>query len=98
MDDWERYKALQNLKGAYDVRNELLNCCHKEVRQGLKHSKGVKKEKFSEADLLARIKKHAVISSHVSVHRKNFNNMRQEENETFNHWVTRLTATMNMCE
>ena len=98
VDDWERYKASQNLKGAYDLRTKLLNCCGKEVRQGLKQSRGARTGELSEVDLLARIKKHAVISSHVSVHRKNFNNMRQEENETFNHWVTRLTAKMNMCE
>ena len=33
----------------------------------------------------------------MSVHRKDFNNMRQEENENFNHWVMRLRAKMNMC-
>ena len=86
------------MKGTADVRTELLNCCHKDVRQSLKQSRGAKTEKLSKADLLTRIKKHAVISIHVSVHRKNFNNMRQEENEIFNHWVTRLTAKMNMCE
>ena len=85
------------MKGTAEVRTELLNCCHKDVRQSLKQSRGTKTEKLSEADLLARIKKHAVISSHVSIHRKNFSNMRQEENETFNHWVTRLTSKMNMC-
>ena len=98
VDNWERYKASQNLKGTAEVRTELLNCYHKEVRQSLKQSRGVKTEKLSEADLLTRIKRHAVISSHVSVHRKNFNNMRQEENEIFNHWVTRLPAKMNMCK
>ena len=63
VDDWERYKASQNLKGAYDLRTELLNCCGKEVRQGLKQSRGAKTGELSEVDLLARIKKHAVISS-----------------------------------
>ena len=69
-----------------DVRTELLNCCHKDIRQSLKQSRGVKTEKLSEADLLARIRRYAVISSHVSVHRKKFSNVRQEEYETFNHW------------
>ena len=81
-----------------DIRNELLNCCHADVRLSLNHARGAKTDKLSEADLLARIKKAAVHTSHVSVHRKNFHNMRQEENETFNHWVTRLTQKMNMCD
>ena len=68
LDDWERYKASQNVKGTADVRTELLNYCHKDMRQSLKQSRGTKTEKLSEADLLARIKKHAVISSHMSVH------------------------------
>ena len=63
VDDWERYKASQNLKGAYDLRTKLLNCCGKEVRQGLKQSRGAKTGELREVDLLARIKKHAVISS-----------------------------------
>ena len=29
VDDWERYKASQNLKGTAEVRTELLNCCAK---------------------------------------------------------------------
>merc|ERR1712082_235639 len=78
--------------------NELLNCCHADVRLSLNHARGAKPSKLSEEALLARIKKAAVHTSHVSVHRKNFHSMRQEENEAFNHWVTRLTQKMNMCE
>ena len=76
VDDWERYKASQNIRGAADVRLELLNCCGKEVRQSLKQSRGTRTGELSEVQLMDRIKKHAVISSHVSVHRKDFNNLR----------------------
>merc|ERR1712082_8307 len=78
--------------------NELLNCCHADVRLSLNHARGAKPSKLSEEALLARIKKAAVHTSHVSVHRKNFHGMRQEESESFNHWVTRLTQKMNMCD
>ena len=91
LDDWECYKASQNVTSVADIRNELLNCCHADVRLSLNHARGAKPSQLSEAALLARIKKAAVHTSHVSVHRKNFHSMRQEENELFNHWVTRLT-------
>ena len=98
LNDWDRYKASQNVTSVDDIRNELLNCCHADVRLSLNHARGAKPNKLSEADLLARIKKAAVHTSHVSVYRKNFHSMRQEENESFNHWVTHLTQKMNMCE
>ena len=97
LDDWDRYKASQNVLSLDEIRNELLNCCHAEVRLSLTHARGAKPNKLSEEALLARIKKAAVHTSHVSMHRKNFHNMRQEESESFNHWVTRLTQKMNMC-
>ena len=37
LDDWERYKASQNVMMIADIRNELLNCCHADVRLSLNH-------------------------------------------------------------
>ena len=98
LNDWERYKSYQNVTLIRDIRDELINCCSKEVWLSLTNARGTSVDELTENELKERIKKTAVITSHPSVHRKAFHKMKQEEGESFNHWVTRLTAKVNMCD
>ena len=88
------------MKKIDDICNELLvlNSCHKDMHLRLDNARGASIDKLSEVELLARIKKAAVRMIHMSVHRKTFHSMRQEEGENFNQWVTCLHQKMNMCE
>ena len=98
MNDWKRYKSSQNVKKTEDICNQLLNCCSEEVRESLDNARGVKVDQLEEKDLLAKIKKAAVKSVNNCVHRRNFHKMSQEEGENFDHWVTRLTKNMRLCD
>ena len=80
-----------------DIRNELLNSCHKDIHLSMKDARVVSIDELPEVELLARIKKAAVRMSHVSVYRKAFHSIRQE-GENFNHWVMRFHQNMNICE
>ena len=98
LSDWSRYKASQKVKAIGDIRNEVLNCCHEDVRLSLEIVRGKAWSKLTEEELLARIKKAAVRTAHVSIHRNFFHKMKQEDNENFNHWVTRLHQQMQLCD
>ena len=98
VSDWNRYKDTQNVKSIGDIRNELLNCCHEDVHLSLDIVRGTACKQLGEEQMLERIRKTAVRTAHMSVHRKNFNKMKQEDNENFSHWVTRLHHQMQLCD
>ena len=81
LSDWKRYKSTTEVRDLEDIRNELLNCCSTQVRSSLANSRGAKVEDMNEEQLVDAIKKVAVKISHVSVHRKAFHKMHQEEGE-----------------
>ena len=81
-DSWARYKRMTGLEDMDTIRDELRECCSKQLNTRLIQMHGPSVLGSSnENDLLERVKAIAVKGVHKEVHRAAFQGMHQQQGE-----------------
>ena len=97
IEEWSRYKRRSNISDPQDLSDELLACCSLELRKTLFDFIGSTLSKLSEEDLLNSIKQCAVQGKSKNVHRYEFSQFAQEQNQSPQSYVASLKAKADLC-
>lgn len=97
-DAWRRYKQMTHLQTIQEIRNELRSTCDSNVNEMLYNFVGPDAlDRATEEELLSYIKSVAVKTIHPEVYRQQFISMRQSDNETITHFISRLKSQAMLC-
>ena len=100
LDKWKIYKAIAELED-HEICMELRETCSTAVYKLLYQFVGsdeLNRTDITEIDMLAHIKGVAVKSVHKEVHRWNYNQMSQENDEKISKYVGRLKSQAGLCD
>ena len=95
IDEWSRYKRQTDIKGQ-QLLDELWSCMNEELRQ-LAFNEGGSDNLTTEADLLKRIKKLAVVTLHPSVHVVSLHELRQQSDENTQTFAAKVRGVAASC-
>ena len=96
-DSWARYKRMTGLEDMDTIRDELRECCSKQLNTRLVQMYGPSVLGSSnETDLLERVKAIAVKGVHKEVHRAAFQGMHQQQGEMYQAYAARLKAKADL--
>ena len=97
IEEWSRYKRRSNISDPQDLSDELLACCSLELRKTLFDFIGSTLSNLPEEDLLNSIKQCAVQGKSKNVHRYEFSQFAQEQNQSPQSYVASLKAKADLC-
>jgi len=93
--DWKRYKRLMQIPDQ-DLADQLIECCEKPLsRLLLKENPHIIED--DETDLLAAMKKMAVIGVATTIKRTNLMAIKQEHGQTFREFNAHVRAVALTC-
>ena len=95
LDEWSRYKRQTGVV-AQQLLDELWGCMTEDLRQ-LAFAEGGSVELATEADMLARIKKLAVVTLHPSVHIVSLHELRQQSDENTQTFAAKVRGIAGSC-
>ena len=96
-DSWARYKRMTGLEDMATIRDELRECCSKQLNTRLVQMNGpTALESYDESKLLEVIKTIAVKGVHKEVHRAAFQGMHQQQAEIYQAYAARLKAKADL--
>ena len=96
-DSWSRYKRMTGMEDMAAVRDELRECCSKQLNTRLVQMHGCSMlEDSDENKLLEMIKNIAVKGMHKEVHRAAFQGMHQQQGELYQAYAARLKAKADL--
>lgn len=95
IDEWSRYKRQTGITGQ-QLLDELWSCMNEELRQ-LAFNEGGSDNLTTEADLLKRIKKLAVVTLHPSVHVVSLHELRQQSDENTQTFAAKVRGVAASC-
>ena len=101
LDTWNRYKEMIFLPATdvHTIRNEVRAACSNEVNKLLFEYVGkTKLSTCTEEDLLNYVKSVAVKVKHKEVHRLEFGQMVQKDNQKVSHFIAALKAKATLCK
>ena len=96
---WERYKRMTALTDSIKVKEDLRECCGKQLNKRViqLHSQDAL-GKCNEGNLLEFIKAVTLRGVHKEVHRTSFQTLQQQSGELKSLYVARLKATADLCQ
>ena len=94
-DEWSRYKRQTGIKDQ-QLLDELWSCMTEELRQ-LAFAEGGSDNLTTEADMMTRIKKLAVVSLHPSVHVVTLHELKQQSDENVKTFAARVKGVAASC-
>jgi hypothetical protein len=98
-DCWARYKRMTGMVDMEGIRDELRECCTKQLNTHLVQMHGLGAlGSCDEAQLLGFIKAIAVRGVHKEVHRAAFQGMHQQQGELYLPYAARLKAKAELCQ
>ena len=98
VDGWDRYKRMTALVETEGIRDELRECCSKQLNTRLVQMHGSGSlGSCDEEQLLGYIKAIAVRGVHKEVHRAAFQGMHQQQGEMYQGYAARLKAKADLC-
>ena len=98
-DCWTRYKRMTGLVEVEGIRDEMRECCTKQLNTRLVQMHGpVVLGSCDEAQLLKFIKAIAMRGVHKEVRRAAFKGMHQQQGELYQAYVARLKAKAELCQ
>ena len=96
-DSWARYKRMTGLEDMDTIRDELRECCSKQLNTRLVQMHGpTVLGSSNENELLERVKAIAVKGVHKEVHRAAFQGMHQQQGEMYQAYAARLKAKADL--
>ena len=95
LDEWSRYKRQTGVKGQ-QLLDELWSCMSEDLRQ-LAFNEGGSGDLHNETDLLARIKKLAVVTLHPSLHVVSLHELRQQSDENTQTFAAKVRGIAASC-
>ena len=95
---FESYKRSCQLTNVTDIRDQLLACCETDLRRDLHRYLGTGVDAKSEVELLAEIKKIAVITRSNLVNVVSLMSAAQEHGETCRSYLARIRGMANVCK
>ena len=99
VDAWDRYKSRCKLEDIDSIRYELRQTCSTAINKRLIELHGAEDLKsVSEVELLKRIKDAAVSAKHPLVHRLEFHQITQKDNESMTQYMARIKAKADLCQ
>ena len=99
VDAWDRYKSRCKLEDIDSIRYELRQTCSTAINKRLIELHGAEDLKsVSEVELLNRIKDAAVSAKHPLVHRLEFHQITQKDNESMTQYMARIKAKADLCQ
>ena len=93
---FESYKRSCQLTDVVDIRDQLLACCETDLRRDLHRYLGTGVDTKSEVELLAEIKKIAVITRSNLVNVVSLMSAAQEHGETCRSYLARIRGLVNV--
>ena len=94
---WQRYKRSTGLTGQ-DITDQLISCCADPLRMIINSESGATLNSMSEDNILKATKLMAVRKTNPMVYRNQLRDMKQDENELFSNFVSRLKEAAIDCE
>ena len=94
---WQRYKRPTGLTGQ-DITDQLISCCADPLRMIINSESGATLNSMSEDNILKAMKLMAVRKTNPMVYRNQLRDMKQDENELFSNFVSRLKEAAIDCE
>ena len=94
---WQRYKRSTGLTGQ-DITDQLISCCADPLRMIINSESGATLNSMSEDNILKAMKLMAVRKTNPMVYRNQLRDMKQDENELFSNFVSRLKEAAIDCE
>ena len=95
LDEWSRYKRQTGIQDQV-LLDELWSCMSEDLRQ-LAFAEGGSAQLLTEGDMLARIKKLAVVTLHPSVHVVALHELRQQSDENVQTFAARVRGIAASC-
>ena len=95
---FESYKRSCQLTDIVDIRDQLLACCETDLRRDLHRYLGTGVDTKSEGELLAEIKKIAVITRSNLVNVVSLMSAAQEHGESCRSYLARIRGLANVCK
>ena len=95
---FESYKRSCQLTDVPDIRDQLLACCETDLRRDLHRYLGTGVDAKSEAELLAEIRKIAVVTRSNLVNVVSLMSAAQEHGETCRSYLARIRGLANVCK
>ena len=95
---FESYKRSCQLTNVTDIRDQLLACCEIDLRRDLHRYLGTGVDNKSEVELLAEIKKIAVITRSNLVNVVSLMSAAQEHGESCRSYLARIRGLANVCK
>ena len=95
---FESYKRSCQLTEVVDIRDQLLACCETDLRRDLHRYLGTGVDTKSEVELLAEIKKIAVVTRSNLVNVVSLMSAAQEHGETCRSYLARIRGLANVCK
>ena len=94
---WQRYKRSTGLTGQ-DITDQLISCCADPLRMIINSESGATLNSMSEDNILKAMKLMAVRKTNPMVYRNQLRDMKQDENELFSNFASRLKEAAIDCE
>ena len=94
---WQRYKWSTGLTGQ-DITDQLISCCADQLCMVINSESGATLNSMSEDNILKAMKLMAVRKTNPMVYRNQLRDMKQDENELFCNFVSRLKEAAIDCE
>ena len=95
---FDSYKRSCQLTNVTDIRDQLLACCENDLRRDLHRYLGTGVDNKSEVELLAEIKKIAVITRSNLVNVVSLMSATQEHGESCRSYLARIRGLANVCK
>ena len=95
---FESYKRSCQLTDDTDIRDQLLACCETDLRRDLHRYLGTGVDTKSEVELMAEIKKIAVVTRSNLVNVVSLMSAAQEHGETCRSYLARIRGLANVCK
>ena len=95
---FESYKRSCQLTDVADIRDQLLACCEIDLRRDLHRYLGTGVDAKSEVELLAEIKRIAVVTRSNLVNVVSLMSAAQEHGETCRSYLARIRGLANVCK
>ena len=95
---WARYKKSTGMQDEAMIRAQLLACCSEELGDELDNFHGAQLDQKNEADLMAEMRKLAVVAQNNLVNIMRLRSMIQDRDEPVKSFMARLKGVAEVCK
>ena len=95
---WARYKKSTGMQDEAMIRAQLLACCSEELGDELDNFHGAQLDQKNEADLMAEMRKLAVVTQNNLVNIMRLRSMVQDRDEPVKSFMARLRGVAEVCK